>query len=213
MSDDRRSAPHVARNSEPIAEVLREILPPRGLVLEVASGTGEHVLHFARTFPKLLWQPSDPEPVSLRSIEAWSADSGAPIRPQACRMLSAGSWPAAIAWLTAWPRSVGPASGPTPSRLANSAPSGRRAFTWPKSSTCTRWAATPLARAAAASASSRRVLPMPASPRVTIVRPRRAATQRSSSEVMSASSAYRPANAAASFSSLSRDASSEAMSG
>ncbi|HYD14346.1 MAG TPA: DUF938 domain-containing protein [Allosphingosinicella sp.] len=76
MSDDRRSAPHVARNAAPIADVLREILPARGLVLELASGTGEHILHFAADFPKLLWQPSDPDPVALRSIEAWRAESG-----------------------------------------------------------------------------------------------------------------------------------------
>jgi len=77
MSDDpRRSAPHVARNAAPIADVLRAVLPERGLVLEVASGTGEHILHFAREFPKLLWQASDPEPVALRSIEAWRAESG-----------------------------------------------------------------------------------------------------------------------------------------
>ena len=56
--------------------MLRDVLPPRGLVLEIASGTGEHVLHFARTFPTLLWQPSDPEPAALRSIEAWRRDSG-----------------------------------------------------------------------------------------------------------------------------------------
>jgi SAM-dependent methyltransferase len=76
MTDHRRSAPHVARNAGPIAEVLRDVLPARGLVLEVASGTGEHILHFAREFPKLLWQPSDPEPAALRSIEAWRAESG-----------------------------------------------------------------------------------------------------------------------------------------
>lgn len=73
--DFRRSAPHVARNAEPIAAVLRSVLPERGLVLEVASGTGEHVVHFAREFPRLLWQPSDPDPVALRSIEAWRADA------------------------------------------------------------------------------------------------------------------------------------------
>ena len=82
MSDPRRSAPHVARNAGPIAEVLKAVLPARGLVLEVASGTGEHVLHFAREFPKLLWQPSDPEPAALRSIEAWRAESG-PVQPAA----------------------------------------------------------------------------------------------------------------------------------
>lgn len=76
LTDHRRSAPHVARNAGPIAEVLADILPTRGLVLEVASGTGEHVLHFARAFPKLLWQPSDPEPAALRSIEAWRAEAG-----------------------------------------------------------------------------------------------------------------------------------------
>ena len=76
MSEDaRRSAPHVARNAEPIAEVLRTVLPPSGLVLEIASGTGEHVLHFARSFPNLLWQPSDPDPFALRSIAAWRADA------------------------------------------------------------------------------------------------------------------------------------------
>jgi hypothetical protein len=76
MSDPRRSAPHVARNAGPIAEILAGVLPARGLVLEIASGTGEHVLHFAREFPKLLWQPSDPEPAALRSIEAWRAEAG-----------------------------------------------------------------------------------------------------------------------------------------
>lgn len=74
--DPRRSAPHVARNAGPIAEVLRDVLPERGLVLELASGTGEHIVHFARAFGDLLWQPSDPDPAALRSIEAWRADAG-----------------------------------------------------------------------------------------------------------------------------------------
>jgi len=76
MSDDRRSAPHVARNAGPIADVLEGVLPERGLVLEIASGTGEHILHFAEMFPKLLWQPSDPDPGAVRSIEAWRGDAG-----------------------------------------------------------------------------------------------------------------------------------------
>jgi hypothetical protein len=69
--DPRRSAPHVARNAGPIAAVLRDVLPERGLVLEVASGTGEHALHFARAFRRLRWQPSDPDSAALRSIDAW----------------------------------------------------------------------------------------------------------------------------------------------
>jgi len=76
VSDPRRSAPHVARNAVPIAEVLRAVLPERGLVLEIASGTGEHILHFAREFPELRWQPSDPDPAALASIEAWRAGAG-----------------------------------------------------------------------------------------------------------------------------------------
>jgi SAM-dependent methyltransferase len=71
-------APHVARNTGPIIEVLRGILPDEGLVLEVASGSGEHALHFARAFPNLLWQPTDADPVALRSVDAWRAGEGAP---------------------------------------------------------------------------------------------------------------------------------------
>jgi SAM-dependent methyltransferase len=72
----RREAPAAARNREPIAAVLREILPERGLVLEVASGSGEHAVHFARAFPKLLFQPSDPDPGALDSIRAWRVEAG-----------------------------------------------------------------------------------------------------------------------------------------
>jgi len=55
---------------------LRDVLPERGLVLEVASGTGEHAAYFARRFSGIEWQPSDADPEALRSIEAWVADSG-----------------------------------------------------------------------------------------------------------------------------------------
>ncbi|MCB2073874.1 MAG: DUF938 domain-containing protein [Novosphingobium sp.] len=71
--DDRRHAPATQRNREPILKVLRTILPDSGLVLEVASGTGEHSIHFAGAFPGLIWQPSDPDADARRSISAWKA--------------------------------------------------------------------------------------------------------------------------------------------
>jgi SAM-dependent methyltransferase len=73
----KRCAPATERNREPIAAVLAEELPPAGLVLEVASGTGEHAVHFASRFPQLQWQPSDPDPSARESIAAWRAEAGA----------------------------------------------------------------------------------------------------------------------------------------
>ena len=73
-SDARRSAPAALRNVGPIGDVLAEWLPPRGLVLEIASGTGEHALAFARRFLALDWQPSDPDPGALASIAAWRGE-------------------------------------------------------------------------------------------------------------------------------------------
>ncbi len=98
MNDGRRSAAHVARNAEPITDQLRLILPARGLVLEVASGTGEHIVHFARAFPDLDFQPSDPDPAALASIEAWRAAEG-PANLLAPIELDAASdrWPVARA--------------------------------------------------------------------------------------------------------------------
>jgi SAM-dependent methyltransferase len=69
-SDPRLYHAHVARNREPILEVLRRVLPPQGLVLEVASGSGEHAAYFAKMLPTLLWQPTDPDPRALASIAA-----------------------------------------------------------------------------------------------------------------------------------------------
>ena len=72
----KRFAPATERNRDAITAVLAEVLPSTGLVLEVASGSGEHALHFAREFPHLLWQPTDADPVGLCSIDAWrSAES------------------------------------------------------------------------------------------------------------------------------------------
>jgi hypothetical protein len=72
----KRHAPATARNREPIAAVLAEELPEAGLALEVASGSGEHAIHFAQTFPGLQWQPSDPDPAARDSIAAWRDEAG-----------------------------------------------------------------------------------------------------------------------------------------
>ena len=72
-TDLRRSAPSALRNRDPILDALRLVLPSTGLVLEVASGTGEHIVHFARELPALNWQPSDPSPAARKSIAAWVA--------------------------------------------------------------------------------------------------------------------------------------------
>ena len=98
MSEARRSAPHVARNTAPILEVLREVLPAKGLVLEVASGSGEQSAAFAGAFPKLLWQPSDPDPAALASIEAWREHLGLfNLLPAVWLDASAVGWPIASA--------------------------------------------------------------------------------------------------------------------
>lgn len=72
----KRSAPAALRNREPIADVLAEWLPASGTVLEIASGTGEHAVHFAGRFANIIWQPSDVDPAALKSIEEWRAQSG-----------------------------------------------------------------------------------------------------------------------------------------
>lgn len=77
IPDQRRSAPAALRNRDPILAVLRTILPERGTVLELASGTGEHIVHFARALPGLDWQPSDPSADARRSIDAWASAEGA----------------------------------------------------------------------------------------------------------------------------------------
>lgn len=74
--DYRQHAPATARNRGPILDALRSILPTSGPILEVASGTGEHVIHFARVWPMLEWQPSDPSAEARRSIDGWIAAEG-----------------------------------------------------------------------------------------------------------------------------------------
>jgi SAM-dependent methyltransferase len=72
LPDGRWVAPAAERNKGPILEVLQRVLPPRGLVLEIGSGTGQHVVHFAKALSQLSWQPSDPDPENRQSIALWS---------------------------------------------------------------------------------------------------------------------------------------------
>ncbi len=72
----KQHAPATARNREPIREVLARELPATGTVLELASGSGEHAVHFAAAFPALIWQPSDPDATARASIAAWRAEAG-----------------------------------------------------------------------------------------------------------------------------------------
>jgi hypothetical protein len=99
MPDDARLfAPSALRNRDPILAVLRDVLPPAGLVLEIASGSGEHVIHFAAHLPALTWQPSDPTPEARASIAEWVAAEGLQnIRPPLDIDAAAAIWPVAHA--------------------------------------------------------------------------------------------------------------------
>ena len=93
-ADAKRYAPATLRNRAAITDVLREVLPAQGMILEIASGSGEHVVHFAGQFPYLMWQPSDPDPAALASIDAWASDSGLTnIAPPVALDASARQWP------------------------------------------------------------------------------------------------------------------------
>ncbi|GAM98387.1 SAM-dependent methyltransferases [alpha proteobacterium U9-1i] len=75
-ADVRLRSPSAARNREPVLGVLRRVLPADGRVLEIASGTGEHAIHFARAMPGLTWRSSDPDAASRASIVAWIESEG-----------------------------------------------------------------------------------------------------------------------------------------
>jgi SAM-dependent methyltransferase len=98
VADDRLHAPAAQRNRGPILDVLRETLPARGLVLEIASGTGEHVAHFAQSLPALTFQPSDPDARARASVAAWIAATGlANIRAPLELDVTRAPWPLARA--------------------------------------------------------------------------------------------------------------------
>ena len=88
------TSPSVARNRDPIVSILRRFLPQTGTVLEIASGTGEHAVHFAAAFPRLQWQPTDYDEQSLGSIAAHRAASGlSNLLPPLMLDAAAPEWP------------------------------------------------------------------------------------------------------------------------
>ncbi len=101
-SDARRYAPSAARNREPIFSVLRPLLPEQGVVLEVASGSGEHITGLAQeSSSALVFQPSDPDPDARHSIDAWTSELGLTnVNPALTLDAASGVWPIARANVT-----------------------------------------------------------------------------------------------------------------
>jgi hypothetical protein len=98
MSDDRQYAPATLRNRDFIVDVLREVLPTMGVILEIASGSGEHIVHLARNFPALAFQPSDPELEARLSVVAWlKAADVKNVRAPVALDASKSVWPIASA--------------------------------------------------------------------------------------------------------------------
>jgi len=94
MTDARRHAPATLRNRDPILAILRQVLPARGKVLEIASGSGEHALYFAAALPQLTWQPSDPSPEARASIAVWREEAGsANLLPPLAIDAALADWP------------------------------------------------------------------------------------------------------------------------
>ena len=90
----KREAPAAARNRQPILDVLQPRLPARGLVLEIASGTGEHVVHYAAARPGLVFQPSDPDAGARASIDDWVRTLGLDnVRPALEIDVTKSTWP------------------------------------------------------------------------------------------------------------------------
>ena len=95
--DRKHLSPSASRNTDPILTALKPLLPVSGLVLEIASGTGQHCAAFAREFPGLTFQPSDPDPAARASIDAWrSEDSTGNIHPALDLNVASQDWWAAV---------------------------------------------------------------------------------------------------------------------
>ena len=94
----KREAPAAARNRQPILDVLQPRLPEKGLVLEIASGTGEHVVHYAAARPGLVFQPSDPDAGARASVDDWVRTLDlSNVRPALEIDVTKATWPVAEA--------------------------------------------------------------------------------------------------------------------
>lgn len=94
---DRQDAPAARRNRAAILAVLAEFLPQAGAALEIAGGTGQHVVAFAGASPDVTWQPSDPDPWARASIAAWTGSAGVGnVRPPADVDVTQADWHAAL---------------------------------------------------------------------------------------------------------------------
>lgn len=93
MSDPRLQSPAVARNRQPILEVLEQALPKTAHVLELASGSGEHAVYFASAMPGWRWLASDPTPQALASIAAWREQARLSNLLEPVELDVMGAWP------------------------------------------------------------------------------------------------------------------------
>lgn len=91
--DPRRHAPATERNRAPILEVLARVLPETGLVLEIASGTGQHAAWLSERLPGRVFQPTDADEASLPGIDAWCSESRGVVRPALHLDVHAPEWP------------------------------------------------------------------------------------------------------------------------
>lgn len=91
--DARQRSPSTARNRDVLLAALREALPPRASVLELASGSGEHAVYVAKAMSEITWQPSDPDEAARASIAAWiAAEALTNVRAPLAIDVSQDSW-------------------------------------------------------------------------------------------------------------------------
>mmetsp|Transcript_125375 Transcript_125375/g.244156 ORF Transcript_125375/g.244156 Transcript_125375/m.244156 type:complete len:216 (+) Transcript_125375:46-693(+) len=89
-------APAADRNKQPILEALQKLIPKSARVLEIGAGTGQHAAHFAQAEPSWTWIPSEPDPQSLESIEAYTSGLNNVLQPVDIDV-AAADWPGTAA--------------------------------------------------------------------------------------------------------------------